>query len=136
MENPFGPSQSHDHAESSSHPEQENVGGGEDVGGEDVRGGKDGGREDVGGGEDVGRENVRGGEDVSSSLGSHSLHEEDPLFTITLGDPLQVLNVVPLETIRPQPEEPIVRKSDRSRHAALKYTPPTIPKRGKKNNID
>ncbi|CAI9094793.1 OLC1v1030588C1 [Oldenlandia corymbosa var. corymbosa] len=121
MGNPLRPSQSQYHVEGSSHQKQENVRGGEEMGGENV-----------GRGEDVGEENVRGGEDVGSSRGSHTRYEEEPLLTITLGEDSQVLNLIPLETIRPEPEEPIIRKSDRSRNVPKNYTPPTIPKRGKK----
>ncbi|CAI9108736.1 OLC1v1008413C1 [Oldenlandia corymbosa var. corymbosa] len=146
--NPFRPSQ--DHAEGSDQHEQENrggenVGGGEEMGGDNVRREDDDhaeglgqheqenrGGENVGGREEMGGDNVRREDSVGSSRGSYTPREEEVPLTITLGRESQVLNVEPILTIRPESQEQGVRKSDRLCNPLVKFTPPTIPRRGKK----
>ncbi|CAI9112621.1 OLC1v1013090C1 [Oldenlandia corymbosa var. corymbosa] len=113
--NPFRPSQLQDHAEGSGQQEQENPGG-----------------ENVGGGKEMGGDNMRRENDVGSSRGSYTPHEEEIPVTITLGGDSQVLNVQPIHTIRPEPQEQGVRKFDRTRNPPVNFTPPTIPRRQKK----
>ncbi|CAI9090019.1 OLC1v1024702C1 [Oldenlandia corymbosa var. corymbosa] len=53
----------------------------------------------------MGRDNVRRENDVDSLRGSYTPHEEQVPLTITLGGDSQILNVEPILTIRPEPEE-------------------------------